>query len=106
MSSAAGSDNNNSSKAKRARDTLSSIYSFYAANRESLERVPSFLSQSSRDVPLFLAPDNVQHTEDEIEDLKKELQEYVQIKEIMEGMSAAEQQLMFQAAYASTIKRN
>ncbi|KAJ5291430.1 hypothetical protein N7478_000681 [Penicillium angulare] len=88
-------------KAKKARDTLSSIYAFYSHNRNSLERVPSFMSQSSGDIPIAVQVPS----EEQTEQLKKELREMMQAKEAIDGLSDRDRQIMLQVANASTIKR-
>ncbi|EDN06611.1 hypothetical protein I7I51_09018 [Histoplasma capsulatum] len=97
---AAGGDD----KAKKARDTLGSIYSFYAANHDSLERVPSFMSDSSRDLPIIFQTDTVP-TAEETEQLKKNLSDLIKTQEIIDQIPDQERQLMIEAANASTIKR-
>ncbi|EEQ86220.2 hypothetical protein RJZ56_004129 [Blastomyces dermatitidis] len=91
-------------KAKKARDTLGSIYSFYAANRDSLERVPSFMSDSSRDLPIIFQTDPVP-TAEETEQLKKNLSDLIKTQEIFNQIPDQQRQLMVEAANASTIKR-
>ncbi|KAK2808893.1 hypothetical protein FQN50_004369 [Emmonsiellopsis sp. PD_5] len=94
----------NSDKAKEARDTLSSIYSFYAANRDSLDSIPSFMSKSSREIPIIVQADNIPSPE-HAENLKKQLKELTGTKELMDSIPSEEWQMMVQAANASTIKR-
>ncbi|KAK2737075.1 hypothetical protein FQN55_001287 [Onygenales sp. PD_40] len=94
----------NSDKAKKARDTLSSIYSFYAANRDSLDRVPSFLSKSSGDIPIIVQVDKVPSSE-QAEALKNQLRELTGTKELIDSIPSEEWQMMVQVANASTIKR-
>ncbi|KAG9258666.1 uncharacterized protein F5Z01DRAFT_643862 [Emericellopsis atlantica] len=89
---------------KKARDTLSSIYSFYEANKDTLERAPSFLSDTSRDIQIGLRSSVVPSAE-QTEELKKDLRELVKTKEALGNIPAAELQLMMEAANASTIRR-
>lgn len=91
-------------KVKKARDTLGSIYSFYATNRESLQRVPSFVSDSSRDIPILFETNTVP-TAEQTEQFKKDLAELVETKEAIDQIPERERQMMMEAANASTIKR-
>lgn len=63
MSDTRENSSNVPAKTQRARDTLNSIYSFYAVNGDSVERVPSCLSDSSREVPLIIQKDRVPSAE-------------------------------------------
>ncbi|OAX80132.1 hypothetical protein ACJ72_05539 [Emergomyces africanus] len=83
-------------KAKKARDTL--------ANRDSLERVPSFMSDSSRDLPIIFQTDTVPTAED-TEQLKQDLSDLTKTQEIIDQIPDQEWQLMIEAANSSTIKR-
>ncbi|KEY72773.1 hypothetical protein S7711_10586 [Stachybotrys chartarum IBT 7711] len=89
---------------KRARDTLSSIYSFYANNKDDLERVPSFISDASREVPFVLRTSNPP-TAEQVKSLKGDLRDIVATKEAIDNIPAKERELMIQAANASTVRR-
>ncbi|RAL01211.1 uncharacterized protein BO80DRAFT_444659 [Aspergillus ibericus CBS 121593] len=71
---------------KRERDTLSSIYSYYKTNEQNLEHVPSFISDGSGDIPIALAVPSA----DQTEEYKQTLRELLQIKEVIDGISARE----------------
>lgn len=87
--------------AKKARDTLTSIYSFYATNRDTIESVPSFVSKSSGHIPIAIQVPSAEQTEG----LKKTLRELLDAKEGIDGISDRDRQLMVEAANSSTIKR-
>lgn len=89
---------------KRAQDTLSSIYSFYATNRESIENAPSFMNSSSREVPFIMRASNVPSAE-KTEKLKAKLGELVKMQEAINNIPEAERMIMIEAANASTIRR-
>ncbi|OAX78784.1 hypothetical protein ACJ72_06904 [Emergomyces africanus] len=91
----------NADKAKEARDTLSSIYSFYAANQDTVENVPSFISSSSGDIPIAVQIPSAEQTEE----LKKHLKTLIETQEAIDGISERDWRLMLEAADASTIKR-
>ncbi|PGG95546.1 hypothetical protein AJ80_09942 [Polytolypa hystricis UAMH7299] len=91
----------NTDKAKEARDTLSSIYSFYAANQETLEHVPSFLSNTSAEIKIGVQIPSAQQTEG----LKKHLKELIATQELLNNVSESDLRAMTKAANASTIKR-
>ncbi|EQL28322.1 hypothetical protein BDFG_08936 [Blastomyces dermatitidis ATCC 26199] len=86
---------------KEARDTLSSIYSFYAANQDTVENVPSFISSSSGDIPIAVQIPSAEQTEE----LKKHLKMLIETQEAIAGISERDRRLMIEAADASTIKR-
>jgi hypothetical protein len=88
-------------KKKKARDTLSSIFSYYNANKETLDRVPSFVSNSSGDIPIAVQIPSAEQTEE----LKKTLKGLLEVKEVIDGLSDRDKQLMTEAANASTIRR-
>ncbi|KMW69178.1 hypothetical protein BDDG_13342 [Blastomyces dermatitidis ATCC 18188] len=90
----------NADKAKDARDTLSSIYS-YAANQDTVENVPSFISSSSGDIPIAVQIPSAEQTEE----LKKHLKMLIETQEAIAGISERDRRLMIEAADASTIKR-
>ena len=90
-----------STKTKKARDTLSSIFSYYETNKESIENVPSFISDSSRDIPIAVQIPSAEQTED----LKKTLKGLLEVKDVIDGLSDRDRQLMTEAANASTIRR-
>ncbi|KFA75560.1 hypothetical protein S40288_11415 [Stachybotrys chartarum IBT 40288] len=73
--------------AKRARDTLSSIYSFYANNKDDLERVPSFISDASREVPFVLRTSNPP-TAEQVKSLNGDLRDIVATKEAIDNIPA------------------
>ncbi|OJD16131.1 hypothetical protein ACJ73_08910 [Blastomyces percursus] len=75
-----------------------------APNRDSLERVPSFISDSSRDLPIVFQTDTVP-TAEEREQLKKNLSDLIKTQEIFDQIPDQERQLMIAAANASTTKR-
>ncbi|KAG8407065.1 hypothetical protein J3458_020559 [Metarhizium acridum] len=104
MSDTAENASGSSDIVNKARDTLSSIYSFYAANRETLDRIPFFISQSSREIPMMLRSSTVPSAE-QTEEMKKQLQGLLQTKEAIENIPARERQMMVEAAYASTVGR-
>ncbi|KAM4058840.1 hypothetical protein HRG_008275 [Hirsutella rhossiliensis] len=91
-------------KVKRARDTLSSIYSFYVKNRESIENVPSFISNSSREVQIKITASTVPSAE-QTEELKAELRELARTQEVINSIPESERRAMIEAATASTIRR-
>jgi hypothetical protein len=89
-------------KKKKARDTLSSIFSYYKKNEETIENIPSsFISDSSRDIPIAVQIPSAEQTEE----LKKTLKELLGVKDVIDGLSARDKQLMTEAANASTIRR-
>ncbi|KAK2808388.1 hypothetical protein FQN50_004773 [Emmonsiellopsis sp. PD_5] len=91
----------NADKAREARDTLSSIYSFYAANQDSVENIPSFISSASGDIPIAVQVPSAEQTEG----LKKHLKSLIEAREVIDSISEKDRQLMIEAAGASTIKR-
>lgn len=88
-------------KKKKARDTLSSIFSYYEANKETIENSPSFISDGSRDIPIAVQIPSAEQTEE----LKKTLKELLEVKDVIDGLSDRDRQLMTEAANASTIRR-
>lgn len=89
-------------KKKKARDTLSSIFSYYKKNEETIENIPSsFISDSSRDIPIAIQIPSAEQTEE----LKKTLKELLGVKDVIDGLSARDKQIMTEVANASTIKR-
>lgn len=90
---------------KKARDTLSSIYSFYASNKDKIEHPPSFVTDGSGDIFIGIRSSEIPTSVERTEDLKKNLQEYVKMDEVIKGIPPAELKMMKDAAYASTIKR-
>ena len=89
-------------KKKKARDTLSLIFSYYKKNEETIENIPSsFISDSSRDIPIAVQIPSAEQTEE----LKKTLKELLGVKDVIDGLSARDKQIMTEVANASTIKR-
>ncbi|PYI02491.1 hypothetical protein BO78DRAFT_422537 [Aspergillus sclerotiicarbonarius CBS 121057] len=86
---------------KRARDTLSLIYSYYKTNENTIENVPSWISNSSGDIPIAVDIPTAAQTEE----CKETLKELTAIKQVIDGIPARERQMMLDAAYASTIRR-
>lgn len=90
---------------KKARDTLSSIYSFYASNKDKIENPPSFVTDGSGDILIGMRSSEIPTSVERTEGLKKNLQGYVKIDEVIKGIPPTELKMMTDAAYASTIKR-
>lgn len=91
-------------KVKKARDTLSSIYSFYANNRDSVDNVPLFVRESGEEIAMTLDVGTVPSAE-QTEELKKQLKELIGTQETINNIPAKERQAMVEAANASTIRR-
>lgn len=107
MSNATSASGNNPS-AKRARDTLSRIYSWYLVNRDSLERTPSFvstISNSSREIVVVALSHDIP-PEHQLGDLQQELKELTKTQEAIDALSKVERDLMLQAAQSTHSKRN
>lgn len=62
------------------------------------------MSLSSRDIPIMLQTDSIPSAE-ETEELKRQLRELIQTRELVDSIPPAELQMMVQAANSSTIRR-
>lgn len=101
---ASGSGSGATDKVKRARNTMSSLLSYYFTNRESLERIPSFVSDTSQEIMIRLQSNTVPSAE-QAEELKKQLNELVATQEAINNIPAWERQRMIEAAKTSAGRR-
>lgn len=87
-------------KVKRARDTLSELYSFYQANRDSV------LSNSSGNILIGLDLTPVPPpAAEKVKELKENLGELAKDEEVIQGVPADLLQIMVAVATTSSLKR-
>ncbi|WEW60186.1 hypothetical protein PRK78_005671 [Emydomyces testavorans] len=98
----------NKQATEKARESFSSILSYYLANRESLQSIPSWLDEASDtgSILIALSPSLVPVTSDDrVEEIKEDLKEQLAVQEALQNLSEKEKALMIQAANTSRIKR-
>jgi hypothetical protein len=90
---------------EKARESFSSILSYYLHNRESLERLPSWVTESSQSgsIPIALSPSLMPASDEQVEVEKQKLKE--RVSDALSKLTEKEKQLMTQAANSSKIKR-
>ncbi|EGD89309.2 hypothetical protein H112_02929 [Trichophyton rubrum D6] len=87
----------NKSSEEKARESFSSILSYYLHNRESLERIPSWVTESSESgsIPIALSPSLMPTSDEQVEAEKQKLKE--RVSDALPKLSERERQLMTQA---------
>ncbi|KAK2811325.1 hypothetical protein FQN50_002201 [Emmonsiellopsis sp. PD_5] len=96
------------STAEEARDSLSSILSFYLSNRESIQNVPSWVVEAAEtgSIKIALSPSLVPIlSDDQVEVKKDDLRAQLRLNETMDNLTEEEKRLMIEAANTSRIKR-
>ncbi|OJD15318.1 hypothetical protein ACJ73_08989 [Blastomyces percursus] len=95
----------NKSPEEKARESFASILSYYLNNRDSLERLPSWVTESSQSgsIPIALSPSLMPASDDQVEAEKQKLKE--RVSDALPKLSEKEKQLMTQAANSSKVKR-
>ena len=90
---------------EKARESFSSILSYYLHNRESLERLPSWVTESSKSgsIPIALSPSLMPKSDEQVEAEKQKLKQTV--SDSLPKLADKEKELMIQAANSSKIKR-
>lgn len=90
---------------EQARESFSSILSYYLHNRESLERLPSWVTESSQSgsIPIALSPSLMPASDEQVEAEKEKLKE--RVSDTLAELTEKEKQLMTAAANSSRIKR-
>ena len=95
----------NKSDDQKARESFSSILSYYLHNRESLENVPDWLeSVDSSAISMALDAKTVPSNE-QTEELKGELRKIIAHREALDKLSEAEKNVMILAANTSKARR-
>ena len=92
-------------KDQKARESFSSILSYYLHNRESLENFPTWVDRpDSGTITIGVATGTVPSA-DQTEQYKQELKELLATQEAINKLSPAEKQIMNQAANTSKARR-